>query len=286
MTYKAKAAEEKKQDIKELVALMKEYPIIGAVNMANLPAAQLQRIRKQLRLKSVVIKMTKRRLIKIAFEQSNKSGLKDLSKHLEGMPALIFAKDNPFGLYKVIQKNKSRAPAKPGQIAPNDIIVEAGPTPFAPGPVIGEFGKVGIKAGIDAGKVVIKETKTVVKKGEPVNPTLASLLMRLGIEPMEIGLDLVAVWENGTIFTKDVLGVDEKKVMADVQLSWQEAINLAVYTGYPTKDSVSIMLQKASRESRAISLSQAILTEETTGDILAIAESQGKSLKTKSNWEG
>lgn len=286
MTYQAKAAEEKKQDVQELVALMNEYPIIGAVNMANLPAAQLQRIRKQLREKSVVIKMTKRRLIKIAFEQSNKSGLKDLSKHLEGMPALIFAKENPFGLFKIIQKNKSRAPAKPGQIAPNDIVVEAGPTPFAPGPVIGEFGKVGIKAGIDAGKVVIKETKTVVHKGESVNPILASLLMRLGIEPMEIGLDLVAVYENGTIFTKDVLGVDEVKVLQDVKLSWQEAINLSVYAGYPTKDSVNIMLQKASRESRAISLSQAIMTIETRGDILAIAESQGKSLKTKSNWEG
>src|SRR3989338_9039220 len=262
MAYKAKAAEEKKQDVLELVTLMKEYPIIGAVNMANLPAAQLQRIRSQLRARSVVIKMTKRRLIKIAFEQSNKAGLKDLSKHLEGMPALIFAKENPFGLFKTIQKNKSRAPAKPGQIAPNDITVEAGPTPFAPGPVIGEFGKVGIKAGIDAGKVVIKETKIVVKKGEPVNPILASLLMRLGIEPMEIGLDLVAVWENGTIFTKDVLGVDEKKVLEDVKLSWQEAINLAVYAGYPTKDSVNVMLQKASRESRAISLSQAIMTTE------------------------
>ena len=286
MAYKAKASEEKKQDVKELVTLIKEYPIIGAVNMANLPAAQLQRIRSQLRAKSVVIKMTKRRLIKIAFKESKKQGIEDLSKHLEGMPALIFAKENPFGLFKTIQKNKSRAPAKGGQIAPNDIVVEAGPTPFAPGPVIGEFGKAGIKAGIDAGKVVIKETKTVVRKGEPVNSALASLLMRLGIEPMEIGLDLVAVWENGTIFTKDVLGVDEKKYLENVKLSWQEAINLSVFAGYPTKDSIKVMIQKASRDSRAISLSQAIITEETVGDILAIAESQNKSLKTKSNWEG
>ena len=38
-----------------------------------------------------------------------------------------------------------------------------------------------------------------------LNDKLASLLIRLGIEPMEIGLNLVAAYENGDILTGDVL---------------------------------------------------------------------------------
>lgn len=285
MEYRAKAAEKKKETVKRFAELIKKYPVVASVNMMNLPAAQLYRIRAQLRGKAEIL-MAKRRLIKLAFEQAKKDNAHELVKHLEGMPALIFTKENPFSLYKIIQKNKSKAPAKPGQIAPNDILVQEGPTPFAPGPVIGELGKAGIKAGIDGGKVVIKETKTVVKKGEPVPELVASLLSRLGVEPMEIGLDLVAVWENGTIFRKDVLAIDEDEYLNNIRASWQEGLNLAVFAGYPTKDSVKLMLQKAHNNARALSLSQNIPTKETIKEILALAESQGKSLKTKAKWEG
>ncbi|MBI2112759.1 50S ribosomal protein L10, partial [Candidatus Woesearchaeota archaeon] len=37
----------------------------------------------------------------------------------------------------MLEKNKSNAPAKPGQVAPKDITVKAGATSFAPGPIIG-----------------------------------------------------------------------------------------------------------------------------------------------------
>ena len=54
----------KKKVVDEFVKLLKEYPIIGAINMENLPAPQLQNMRSQLR-DTVVMRMTKRRLIKI-----------------------------------------------------------------------------------------------------------------------------------------------------------------------------------------------------------------------------
>src|SRR3989338_2085586 len=113
------------------------------------------------------------------------------------MPALLLKKENPFSLYKILKKSKSSASAKAGQIAPRDIIVPAGPTPFTPGPVISEFAALGIKAGVEGGKVAVKQDTTACKEGKPINAPLASMLARLGIEPMEIGLNLVAVFENG-----------------------------------------------------------------------------------------
>ena len=85
---------------------------------------------------------------------------------------------------------------------------------FSPGriptSIIGELGAIGIKAGIEGGKVAIKEDAVVVKDGEVINANVAAILTRLGIEPMEIGLDLVAAYEKGSIFDKKILGVDEQ----------------------------------------------------------------------------
>ena len=160
-------------------------------------------------------------------------------------------------------------------------MIPAGPTPFAPGPVISELSQNKIAAGVEAGKVVIKKDSLVAKEGDTVSPGLSSILLRLGIQPMEIGLDLVAVYEKGEILTKSVLNIDEDAFMKQVHTAASEAINLAVYAGYTVKDTIELLIAKASREARALSISQDILTSDTTGDILAKAEREMNALKAK-----
>ena len=276
--------EAKKKLIKELVSLMEKYSIVGVVDMENMPTPQLQSMREQLREK-VVIKMSKKRLMKIALEESkkNKKDIDALVGHMKGMPALIFTNDNPFTLFKTLKKNKSTTAAKPGQIAPKDILVKEGPTPFAPGPIIGELGALGIKAGIDGGKVAIKADKIVVKEGEVIDQKTASILSRLKIEPMEIGLDLVATYEDGIVFTKKVLDIDEKEFMNNLENCARWAFNLAVETSYPTKDTVELMLSKAFNEAETISVERNILNEITREKILVKAEMQAKSIYNQVN---
>ncbi|MDO8642630.1 MAG: 50S ribosomal protein L10 [Candidatus Woesearchaeota archaeon] len=278
-TYKAKASAEKQTTVKQLVGLFKKYPIVAAVNMENLPAPQLQKIRESLRA-DVVIFMAKRRLITLAIEsvKKEKQGIEQLEQHLQGMPALMFTAKNPFTLYKTLQKNKSKAPAKAGQTAPNDIKVSAGATPFAPGPVIGELGSCGLKTGIEAGKVVIKEDKVVVKAGEVVSAKLAGLLARLGIEPMEIGLNVTAAYENGVIFTRDILGVDEKEYLDKINTAAQWALNLGVEAGIYTRDVVELMISKAFNDAKGLAVEQSILADMVVGDVLARVERQAAYL--------
>src|SRR3989338_3106221 len=206
MKHQAHVAKYKKDTAEKIVELINSYPIIGAVNMENLPGQQLQTLRAKLR-KDAVLLMTKRRIMKIAIEQakSQKEGIEELEQHLSGMPALLFTKESPFKLSRMLQKNKSPAPAKAGQTAPRDITVNKGPTSFAPGPIIGELASVGIKSGVEGGKIAIKEDSIIVRKGDKIKPKVAEILTRLGIMPMEVGLDLVAIYENGTIYSKDVL---------------------------------------------------------------------------------
>ena len=270
----------KKKLIQKLADLIDKNNIIGVINMENLPAKQLGIMRAQLRNK-VVLLMTKKRFIRLAINQSKKDKIKELEKYVKGMPALLFTDENPFSLYKLIKKNKSKAPIKPGQKAPNDILVQAGPTSFTPGPIIGELGSLRIKAGIEAGKVVIKQDAVVAREGEEVNEKLAGLLTRLGIEPMEIGLNLVAVYEKGEILTKDVLDVDEQAYINNIKTAANECFNLAVFIGLPLKDTIKALLSKAYNDAKAVVKKANILTSDNVGEVLAKAEAQAKGLKAK-----
>ena len=279
MTYETKSNDLKRKQIADFIALIKEYPIVGVVNMQGLPTPQLQTMRSKLR-NSVVLQMAKGRLLKIALSEteSSKKGISELSSHIRGMPALLFTKDNPFSLFKILKQNKSSAPAKAGQIAPNNIVVPAGPTSFAPGPIIGELGAFKIKTKVEAGKLVIQEDTVVAKEGDVISANLAGILTRLGIEPMEVGLDLIAVFDNGIIYTKSVLDVDEDKIRTDAELFAVEAFNLAMNAGILVKETVEPLLGKAGSEARALALEIDFLTSDTIGDILAKAQRISKGL--------
>jgi large subunit ribosomal protein L10 len=277
---KAHIADYKKDAVKKIVQLIKKYPIIGSINMENLPASQLQNMRGQLRGK-VDILMTKRRIIKFAIEaaKGEKKGLEKIEEYLVGMPALLFTEENPFSLFKTLKKNKSKAPAKAGQTAPSDIIVPKGPTSFVPGPVIGELGALGIKSKVEGGKIAIQEDAVVCKEGEEISGPLAAMLTRLNILPMEVGLNIVAVYENGNIFTKDILDIDEEKFIEDMMKTAKAAFNLSLESGFITETTKEAMIQKAYKDSKAVAIEANFMADAVVGDLLAKAERQANALK-------
>jgi large subunit ribosomal protein L10 len=280
--YVMHVSDTKKKAVQDLKALVAKYPIIAILNLENLPTKQLQKMKGKLR-KECDIKMAKKNLIKEAFKESDKKNLTKLNDYMSGMPALLLTKENPFRLYKILKQSKSAAPIKAGQVSPKDITIPAGPTPFAPGPIIGELGMLKIKAGIEAGKVVIKQDAHVAKKGDIISPGLSSLLLRLGIEPMEIGLDLVAVYENGEILTKDVLDIDQDVFMAKLSTAASDAMNLAVDIAYPSRETIELLVQKAFRDAKTIGIERDILADLIIDQILAKANAQAESVKKSAN---
>jgi large subunit ribosomal protein L10 len=277
-----KASQEKKDIITKIEKFGKEYPIIAVLNMEGLPASTLLKVKKQLKGK-VELVMTRKTLLQRGLANLKLKGGDDVIGRLKGMPALMFTKENPFALYKIIKKSKQPAAAKPGQIAPKDLMIQKGPTPFTPGPVISEFAALGVKAGVEGGKVAVKEDKVVVKEGEVIKPNVASMLARLGVEPMEIGLDLTCVYEKGTIFDKKVLDVDEKQFMANLTGAAMGGLNLACEIGYTTPDTIILLITKAARNSRAVGIEANILAPEILGDVLAKAERIATQIKNQTN---
>lgn len=277
---KARIAPIKRQRVQELVKKLKTYNVIGVVNLEGLPAMQLQRIKAQLRDKFELF-MTRKTLITRALEaaKDTKPTITELIPHLQGVPALLLTNDNPFSIYKIIKKNKSPAAAKAGQIAPMDIIIPAGPTPFAPGPVISEFAQLGIKAGVEGGKVAVKEPKVVVKEGQVIDDKVASMLARLSIQPMEIGINVNYILEGDLLYTRKVLDIDEKEFLAQLHTAAAEGFNLAIEAAYPARETTEPLIQKASREARTLALECNILTAEIIEELLAKAAREGESLK-------
>ncbi len=274
-------SENKKKLVQDLIGKIKNNPIVGLVNMENLPAKQLQKMRAMLRNKNVDIVMTRKKLIDLALKESQKEGIDKLQEKIKGMPALIFSKENPFTLNSIIQKNKSEAPAKAGQVLPKDVEVKAGGTNFAPGPIISELAAVGIKTKVEDGKLAIIADTIIAKEGDVVSQKIAETLKRLDIFPMEIGLDLVAVWENGLVFDAKQLFIDEVEYSNNFTQAAQWAFNLAIEAAYPTSETMELLLQKAFRESRLLGVEQNIITDLTREEILAKAERQAQSVKTE-----
>lgn len=277
---KAHVSENKKKTVAELTRLIKNNSIIGVVDMENLPAKQLQAIKAKLRLSNVSLRMSKKRLMRFAIENA-KEGKKDLEKleeHFSGMPAIICADQSPFELFKTLKKNKSSAVAKAGQIAPSDIKVNAGPTPFAPGPVIGELGAFGIKTKIENNKIVISEDKIVAKKGVVINDKLAGILTRLDIRPIEVGLNLIAVYDHGEILTKDVLDIDEEKYINSMKEAHNQALVVAVEIAYPAREVTDRLVAKAHNEAKTLAVERDILNDETKSLIIKKAEASAAKL--------
>ncbi len=261
----------KKDEVEEIKELIKKYPIIAVVGIGGIPAKQLQKMRRDLK-DNAVLKVSRNTLIRRALEESG--DVKEMEKYVDVQTALVFTEQNPFKLYKSMEKSKTPSPIKAGTIAPRDIIVQKGPTSFPPGPILGEMQAAGIPAGMEAGKVTIKETKTVAKEGEAVSQKLAAMLTRLEIYPMVVGLDMRAALENGSVFTPDVLAIDESKYFSDIVLAVQQAFNMSVFAAYPTAENIKTLISKAATESRNLGVEAVILEPGVIDALLGKAQLQ------------
>lgn len=268
----------KKDEIEEIKKNAGKYTLVGLVDMYGIPAAQVQQIRRNLRGKAV-IRVTRNTLIAHALGEIG-GKVAGLSKYVSGHSAMIFSNDNPFRLFKQLEKTKTKMAAKAGETAPQDIVVEKGPTSFKPGPIVGELQQAGIPAAIEGGKVKIRETRTIVKKGAVISPKVADVMIKLDIKPMDVGLALQAAFYQGDVYEPSVLAIDETAILAQIQLAGQQAFNLSLNAAIPRKDTIAIILTKAVREARGLAVEACIYEKDAIDAIIGKAQKESIALKS------
>ena len=271
----AHVAPYKKQLVESLATRCAQARVVGIANIHGIPAPQFQAIRKKLSGRATIT-VAKNNLLRLALEQASekKPDLVKLSDTIEGQTAVVTADINPFRLFKELEATKTRAPARGGEVAPEDLWVRAGETPFKPGPVVGELQKAGIPAAIERGKVMIRQDKLMVKAGQRIPRDVAQQLARLEIFPLVVGLDLRGAYEAGTVFRRDALAVDDTVVRGQIAQAWREALALALTIAYPTKETIGPLLAKAHAQALELAVESEFPTKESIKFLLAKAHTQ------------
>jgi len=276
----AHVAEWKFDEVKKLTEILSNNKVIGIVEIGGIPAPQMQQMRKNLH-ENASIRSSKNNLIQMALDNAEKNvkGISSLKDSIEGQSAIITTDISPFKLFAKIKATRTMAPAKGGETANHDIEVKAGDTPFKPGPIVGELQKAGIPAAIQEGKVIIKSDKVIVPKGEKIAVEVAQMLTRLEIYPIEIGMNISAVFEDGNVYKPDVLDIDIDEILGNMRQASTNAFNLAIESGWVTDLTIQPMINKAYNNALMLALEQNIVNKETIKYLLSKANSSMIALK-------
>jgi large subunit ribosomal protein L10 len=275
----AHVANWKKTKVEDITQMLLDNPVIGVIDIEGIPASQLQQIRKTLPTGSRFI-VAKNTLIRLALKNAaqKKKNIDELENSLDGQRGLISSEINAFRLFRAMEGTKIKAPARGGEAAPEDIEIKEGETSFKPGPIVGELQKAGFPAAIERGKVVIKKDKVLVKKGDKIPRNVAQMLTRLEIYPMTVGLSLKAGFEDGLVYTRDVLDVDVQTYLDDMNAASTAAFNLSMFIGYPTETTIKPLLSVAHSNAFNLAYNTNIPTSESIKPLLAKAWGQAHAL--------
>ncbi len=275
---------QKETKVKEFKEKIEENPVVGILDMNSLPSRQLQQIKKEMK-EFADIKMSRKTLMQLSIDKAEKDGVEELQNNSAVQPAFIFSEKDPFQLYSLIKKNKTSAAAQGGEIAPSDIEVPEGDTGIGPGPMLGKLQQTGAQVQVDDGTIHVQKGSVMVEKGDTITRDDAEILNQLGLEPLEIGLDLDIAYNDGEIFTAEQLDIDEEEYREDVESAASMAFNLAVNAGVINKSTAPAIIGDAVSKARNLSISEGIPTDDTIEEILAYASSNAQGVGSQVDLE-
>jgi len=218
--------------------LLETYPKCFLVSADNVGSKQMQQIRIALRGKADVL-MGKNTMMRKAIrgQISKIPALEKLLPQVVGNVGFVFTNEDLMEVRDILLSNKKEAPAKAGAIAPLDVYVPAGNTGMGPEKT-SFFQALAIPTKITKGTIEILSDIHLIKKDEKVGASEAALLGMLNIRPFHYGLVCTTVYDNGSVFSPDILDIKDEDLVAKFcqGISNIAAVSLAV--GYPTAASV------------------------------------------------
>jgi large subunit ribosomal protein L10 len=272
----------KADKVKELKELLLQYNAVGIASLQKVRSAQLQQLRKKLK-DNANLRVVKNSLMQRAVAETKeaKAGLEKLEEYLTGPNLYLFTNLNPFKLVLLLEKSRVKAAARAGDVAAFDVTVPAGNTGLPPGPIISQFTAVGLRTRIESGSVYVNKDTMVAKEGEAINAQLASLLSKLGIKPVEAGLSLTMVFDDGTILTEENLTLDIEAFSQNLAAAHQYAFNLSVEAAITVPENISFLLTLAHQKAKSLALNAGVINKDTVEDLIRKANMEMMSLSDK-----
>jgi len=237
-----------------LVSLLESYTKILVVTADNVGSNQMQQIRKALRGQAVLL-MGKNTMIRkaIRLNLEKTPQLEGIIPYISGNVGFVFTNGNLSDVRTKIMALKVQAAAKAGSIAPVDVIVPAGGTNMEPTKT-SFFQALSIQTRINKGSIEIINDVHLLKPGQKVNLSQATLLQMLAIRPFQYGLKVTSVYDNGSIYPSSVLDYTDEDILKKFFVGVNNLTALSLQVGYPTVLSVPHTVINGFRSLVAISL--------------------------------
>ncbi|KAF8402684.1 hypothetical protein HHK36_010773 [Tetracentron sinense] len=236
MAVKTSKADKKIAYDHKLCQLLDEFSQILIAAADNVGSNQLQNIRQGLRGESVVLmgkNTMMKRSIRLHAEKTGNNAFLNLIPLLVGNVGLIFTKGDLKEVTEEVSKYKVGAPARVGLVAPIDVIVPPGNTGLDPSQT-SFFQVLNIPTKINKGTVEIITPVELIRKGEKVGSSEAALLAKLGIRPFSYGLVVLSVYDNGSVFSPEVLDLTEDDLIEKFAIGVSMVTSLSLAISYPT----------------------------------------------------
>jgi len=228
----------KEKYFKKLQNLLDEYHQIIIVECDNVSSNQMQKVRTVLRGKAVLLmgkKTMMRKAIRMHLHENHE--IEHLLPHLNGNIGFVFTKEDLHEIRDLVTSLKVGAPAKAGTVAPNDVVVPAGPTGLEPTQT-SFLQALNIGTKISKGQIEILAPATLIHAGEKVGQSEATLLSKLNIRPFSYGLVPRVIYDHGVIYENKVLDMTIADVSEVVAKGVSNIAALGLQIGYPTIASV------------------------------------------------
>jgi large subunit ribosomal protein LP0 len=239
-----------------LQELLDSYSKILLVQCDNVGSKQMADIRMALRGKAVVLlgKNTMIRKILVDYVKKNPNHpYEQLIGRIRGNVGFIFTNGDLGDLRTVIEEHKVPAPARVGALAPVDVMVPPGPTGCDPGQT-SFFQVLQIPTKIAKGQIEITSEVHLIKKGDKVGNSEATLLTRLSIRPFTYGLVIELVYDNGSMFDAAVLDLTDDDLRARFLGAVRMVAAASLELGYPTLASLPHSIANAFKALLAIAV--------------------------------
>jgi len=210
------------------------------VNADNVSSLQFAQIRQSIRGKAEIL-MGKNTMMKTCIRQmlQKYSDVEEVQNIERVIPALVqnvgfvFTNGDLNDIRDLLLDNKKPAPARAGAISPLDVTVPAQNTGLGPEKT-SFFQALNIPTKINRGCIEIISDVPLLKTGDKVGMSEATLLQMLKISPFSYGLKVVQCYEDGTMFDPEVLDITEDDVIAKFMSAVNNISAVSLNIGYPT----------------------------------------------------
>jgi large subunit ribosomal protein LP0 len=238
----------------KLKALLADYSKILIVGADNVGSHLMQKIRHALRGQAV-IQMGKNTMIRKALREliETNPAYESILPLVKGNVGFVFTKGDLNYTRSKLLEFRVGAPAKAGIIAPNDVIVPKGPTGMEPTQT-SFLQALNIASKINRGQVEIINDVPLIKKGEKVGSSEATLLAKLNIKPFSYGLQVLHVFDNGHIYHPSVLDLTDADLLSKFTDGLNRVASLSLEIGFPTLASLPHSLANAYKNVLAVSV--------------------------------